>query len=87
MQDTSRLAYKQINQEGICTNQKEIIYNLCIDFPGGLSLREIVNKTNIDINAVSGRVNDLKEVGLLETIKKRKCTISGRLVSPVITSN
>ena len=31
MQDTSRLAYKQIQSEGIAASQKEIIYNLCLD--------------------------------------------------------
>ena len=87
MQDTSRIAYKQIHNEGISANQKELIYNLCLDYPNGLSLREICRKTKIDINAVSGRVNDLKKVGLLTTIKKRKCIITGRLISPVITSN
>ena len=87
MQDTSRLAYRQIQSEGIAASLKEIIYNLCIDYPDGLSLREIVNKTDIDINAVSGRVNDLKKDGLLITTEKRKCNITGRLINPVITSN
>ena len=72
MQDTSRLAYKQIQSEGIEASQKEIIYNLCIDYPDGLSLREIVNKTDIDINAVSGRVNDLKKRWFTNYNRKKK---------------
>lgn len=87
MQETSKIAYKQIHDEGISTNQKELIYNLCLGYPDGLSLREISKKTSIDINAVSGRVNDLKKVGLLTTIEKRNCKITGRLISPVITLN
>ena len=85
---TSKLAYKQLNEEGIGKTQKSKIlyvvkehYNINNE---GLSLREISNMTNFDINAVSGRVNDLKKDGLLETTDKRKCSYTKRLVSPVI---
>ena len=49
-----------------------------------MSLQEICNKTGFAINAVSGRVNDLKKDGKLQTVEKRKCTITNRLVAPVI---
>ena len=87
MQATSRIAYKQNHAERISTNPNYLIYNLFLGYPDGLSLREISKKTSIDINAVSGRVNDLKKVGLLTTIEKRNCKITGRLISPVITLN
>ena len=84
---TSKLAYKELNEEGIGKTQKAKImyvvkehYNI---HKKGLSLREICTFTNFDINAVSGRVNDLKKDGLLETDSKRKCSITKRLISPV----
>ena len=85
---TSQIAYSEINEDGTSLNQKEIIMNVIkIDshtHSSGLSLREIQKLTGLGINAVSGRVNDLKKEGLLETTKKRKCTITGRLIAPVI---
>lgn len=88
---TSKLAYKQINEEGVSGNQKNVIMeaikNYCNmeHYDGkGISLQEIKTITGIEINAVSGRVNDLKKDGLLETIEKRKCSITNRLVSPIV---
>lgn len=86
--ETSKLAYKQLNEEGIGDTQKsKILYIVREHYKNsdkGLSLREISNLTNFEINAVSGRVNDLKKDGLLETTDKRKCSYTKRLVSPVI---
>ena len=87
--DTSRLAYKQINEEGTSESQKETILSVVHraflnPVKRGISLREISLRTGIDINAVSGRVNDLKKDGKLQTTVKRKCTITDRLIAPVI---
>ena len=90
MQETSKIAYKQIIEEGTINNQKEHIVMYVHDFAQdigttkGLSLREICKGTGIDINAVSGRVNDLKKEGVLVTIEKRNCSITGRLIMPVM---
>tara|TARA_R110002020_G_scaffold230845_5_gene442000 strand:- start:75 stop:356 length:282 start_codon:yes stop_codon:yes gene_type:complete len=85
---TSKLAYKQLNEEGIGKTQKtKIMYVIKEHYnihKKGLSLREICSFTNFDINAVSGRVNDLKKENRLETTAKRKCSITNRLISPVI---
>jgi len=85
---TSRIAYKELNKEGIGETQKTKImyvvrehYNIHNE---GISLREIASFTKFDINAVSGRVNDLKKDELLETTEKRRCSITKRLISPVI---
>jgi len=89
--ETSKLAYKQINEEGVSGKQKNVIMeaikNHCNkeQYDGkGVSLQEIKKITGIEINAVSGRVNDLKKEGFLETIEKRKCSETERLISPVI---
>ena len=85
---TSKFAYKQIIEAGIAKTQKHKIFWIVEEHFNihneGLSLREIALMTNYDINAVSGRVNDLKKEGVLETDKKRYCTITKRLISPVI---
>ena len=63
MQETSKEAYKEINQEGVVTNQKQVILD-CVRENNrgfGMSLKEISRSTGIEINAVSGRVNTLKK--------------------------
>jgi len=81
IKDTSRLAYREIQEEGTSCNQKEVILK-AVSMEGS-SLKEISQETGIEINAVSGRVNDLKKEGRLETIAKRRCRVTGRLISPV----
>lgn len=82
VQTTSKIAYKEISKDGTTSKQsKEILDAVSLT---GSSLKEISKKTGIEINAVSGRVHELKNKGVLEVLEKRKCTITGRLVSPVI---
>jgi len=87
---TSKLAYKEIKEEGKATIQEVIIFDAVERYgqlkDDGMSLREIEELTGIDINAVSGRVNDLKKGGHLRTIEKRKCTVTNRLISPVVVN-
>ena len=85
---TSRIAYKEINEDGTTRSQKDTILFVINMIPNsdkdfGLSLKEIVRQTGFEINAVSGRVNDLKKDGSIEECIKRKCRITGRLVTPV----
>jgi len=88
---TSRLAYKELNEDGTRRSQKETILFVIGMIPEsdkdfGLSLKEIVRQTGYEINAVSGRVNDLKKDGSIEECIKRRCRITGRLVTPVTFS-
>ena len=80
---TSRLAYNELKHSDGYKNQKDIIVETLEQYPKGLSLREICEKTGFDINAVSGRVNDLKKKYILEEIEKRKCSITNRLINAV----
>ena len=80
---TSRLSYNELKHSGGHKNQKDIIVETLEQYPNGLSLREICEKTGFDINAVSGRVNDLKKKYILEEIEKRKCSITNRLINAV----
>ena len=83
---TSRKAYKELNEEGKARSQKDTILFVISMIPDsdkdfGMSLKEIVRQTGYEINAVSGRVNDLKKDGSIEECTKRKCRITGRPVS------
>ena len=85
---TSRIAYKEITEEGTRLKQADAIYELIKSFAPlyeykNLSLREIKSLCKYDINAISGRVNELKKNGRLKEDDKRKCSISGRLITPL----
>ena len=86
--ETSRKAYKELNEDGVCKTQKEKIMrviNIHYNTHGkGLSNREIANLTNFEINAVSGRVNDLKKDGLIELSGKKKDVDTHKDVQVVI---
>ena len=85
---TSRMAYKEINENGTAISQRQIILDMVnnisnVDKIFGLSLKEISRRTGFEINAVSGRVNELKKSNKVYEVNKRKCTMSGRTVTPV----
>ena len=79
------MKYQEIVSDGTVTKQADIILQLLLN-SSPLSLREIQQKTKIEINAVSGRVNDLKKNGEVLESEKRKCSISGRSITPVTTA-
>ena len=85
---TSRIAYKEINENGTVISQKQIILDMINDISNvnksfGFSLKEISRQTGFEINAVSGRVNELKKDDLVKECTKRRCRITGRLITPV----
>ena len=86
---TSRMAYREINENGTLMSQKDIIFsaiNMIDDRDFGISLKEIARQTGFEINAVAGRVNELKKEEFIKECVKRKCRITGRLVTPVTIS-
>jgi len=78
------MRYYEIVEDGTVGRQAQKILDLLFK-SNPLSLREIKDKTEIEINAVSGRVNDLKKRGKVIECNKRKCSISGRMITPVST--
>ena len=80
---TSKKAYKDIRENGTSNTQKEKILSVLWNSPYSLSLREICQRTGFDINAVSGRVNDLKKEERVVECARRRCSITGRLIVPV----
>ena len=88
---TSRMAYKQINKDGTLRSQKDIIFSIINDITEndkdfGITLKELSRQTGFEINAVAGRVNELKKDSYIEECSKRRCRITGRLVIPVTVS-
>mgnify|MGYP001158717748 CR=1 FL=1 len=85
--DTSKQAYKEIIQEGKVSTQKNNIMRVVNEYyflhGVGMSLREICKNTDYEINAVSGRVNDLKKQGKLATWYKKRCPISKKTINAI----
>ena len=69
--------------------QAQVIYDFLNENNRGMpdyhnfTLKEISRFIGIEINAVSGRVNELKKQGLITECPKRPCSITKRLVTPV----
>jgi DNA-binding transcriptional regulator YhcF (GntR family) len=88
---TSRMAYRDINEDGTLRSQKDIIFSVINnmteqDKDFGMSLKELARQTGFEINAVAGRVNELKKEEFIKECNKRKCRITGRLITPVTIS-
>lgn len=85
---TSIEAYRKIKKDGTKVSQSNEIYSMIKEVPKqdknfGLTLKEISRATGFEINAVSGRVNELKKNNKVVECSKRRCRITGRLVTPV----
>lgn len=83
VRDSSTEAYHDITVKGITAAQSLEILDAVTDRAHGWTLREIERKTGIAINAVSGRVNQLKKLKALRELERRPCSITGRSVIPV----
>jgi len=83
MKDTSLMAYNELKTSGKQPKQKDIILNVLKGCDKALSLQEICNKTGMAINAVSGRVNDLKKANQVVEATKRKCSVTCKTITPV----
>ena len=80
---TSIIAYNDLKSSNKQPTQKQIILNALRENKKPMSLQEICDKTNFQINAVSGRVNDLKKSNQVVEAKTRKCTITKKTITPV----
>ena len=82
IRDTSMLAFIGINDSGVASTQRGLIY-LAIKTGAGMTRQEICRTTGLAINAVCGRVNELVNGGAVIESERRKCRITGRLAHPV----
>ena len=82
VRESSRAAYSELRDTGRLGRQQQTILDQIK--PGrDYSLRELSRLTHLEINAVSGRVNDLKKLNLLVEGEKRACTVTGKTITPV----
>ena len=80
---TSIIAYNDLKLSGKQPTQKQIILNTLRENKKPMSLQEICDRTNFQINAVSGRVNDLKKSNQVVEASTRKCSITHKTITPV----
>lgn len=80
---TSKQAYNEIVKSGTSVTQQQMIIGALSAVGEPLSGRELMKVTGLEINAISGRLNDLKKLGLVIERAKRSCSISKRLITPV----
>ena len=80
---TSIIAFNDLKATNKHRTQKEIILDTLKDNKTPMSLQEICDRTNFQINAVSGRVWDLKESNQVVEAHTRKCTITRKTITPV----
>jgi len=83
VRSTSKEAYAELKDEGILGRQEKEILD-AMEEGWNYSLREIEKITEIQINAVSGRVNGLKKKGFVVECEKRRCALTGRMITPVM---
>lgn len=78
----SRAAYQDMRDTGRLGKQQQTILGK-VQAGRDYSLRELAALSGLEINAVSGRVNDLKKLNLLVEGEKRACTVTGKTITPV----
>ena len=91
VRDSSIIAYHSITNSGILGSQQKQILSLLTDnqsdpFNGkhwNFTRKEIAKILDLEINAVSGRVNELIKKNLVEEDPVRRCSITRRKVTPV----
>ena len=81
IKDTSFSAYREGNNTGLFGTQKERILNF-LKYTSEATRREIATALNMDVSAVSGRVNEMlnKEI---EELPRRKCNITNIYAHPI----
>lgn len=80
--DTSIQAYRDLRAVGQLSRQQRVIM-AAIKIGNDYSLQELVRLTQLPVNVVSGRVNELKSAQRLVLGMLRKCSVTGRTIHPV----
>jgi predicted transcriptional regulator len=77
--NTSTQAYRKIKSNGTIGRQHMIILR-AMRGRKNMSLQEISRASGVTINAVCGRVNELKKLGAIVKSNKRKCRVTGSTI-------
>jgi hypothetical protein len=87
VRSTSRESLSALVRHGKVSIQHKKILDYLSEISSAMTMREIQRATGIDINAVSGRCNELKREKRLFEYPKRKCSVTDRLVIPLHTND
>ena len=79
----SREAYGLLAGSGVLGHQTQTVFDYLSEQNKFRTLRQIEKDTGIQINAVSGRVNWLKNQKYLVEGERTRCPVTGRTVKPV----
>ena len=78
---TSREAYRDIHKTFKAKTHQMVIMDIFNgDTSRYLSAKEISRETGIEINSVTGRVNELMELGKLDSFGTKTCSVTRRRV-------
>lgn len=81
--DTSIIAYLDHKLQGKVGRQAQSLYEFMEDNVD-YSRKELSRLTGMELSSVCARVNEMVDVGMLREVTRRKCKITGRLISPVV---
>ena len=76
---TSWQAYQDILRGGVANTQAEQVLQV-INWHEGLTRAEVAKVTDMRINSVCGRVNELLSSEVIYVSGTRKCSVTGRVV-------
>ena len=88
VRETSQIAYQSITNSGVLGIQQEQIvhflrFNKVQNPESNFTRKEISKILDLEINAVTGRVNELVQSGEIVEDERRRCSHTQRLVTPV----
>jgi len=88
VRETSMIAYRSITNSGMLGSQQNQIihflrFNKVQNPDWNFTRKEISKILDIEINAISGRVNELVQSGEVVEDERRRCSHTQRLVTPV----
>jgi len=79
VQQTSLDSFKEETNTGSLGRKRELVFKAFKEYGDHTNL-EISKLLNFPINQITGRVNELVKMKLLENKGKRRCFVSGRTV-------
>ena len=75
---TSLDAYQEIHVDGSASTQRQKVLREIRRNHHGITDKELSSTLCIAINAITGRRNELLKAGLIKSVGKRPCVITGR---------
>lgn len=84
--ENSKAIYKDILDEGLVGEQQIKVLDWLAQNPRSTD-KELSVASGMNINAVTGRRNELARLGLVHSIGKRECNVTGRMAMEWAVAN